>query len=128
MPRVKIDIRRGRTEQQKCELLNAVHSALIESLKIPEDDRIQTLYEHDELNFEIPPYKTEMFTLIEITMFPGRSQEAKRNLYNTITRNLRSLNIEEYDTMIILLEPSMENWGLRGKPASELEIDFKIDV
>lgn len=105
-----------------------MHSALVESLKIPEDDRIQTLYEHDELNFEIPPYKTKIFTLIEITMFPGRSLEAKRSLYKTITRNLKRLEIEEHDTMIILHEPAMENLGLRGKPGSEINIDFKIDV
>ncbi|MFC7681733.1 tautomerase family protein [Paenibacillus sp. GCM10028914] len=128
MPRVKIDIRRGRSEQHKRELLDEVHSALVEALEIPEDDRIQTLYEHDDLSFEIPPYKTGMFTLIEITMFSGRSLDAKRTLYKTITRNVKRLGIEEYDTMIILLEPAMENWGLRGKPASELEIDFKIDV
>ncbi|MGM1048147.1 MAG: tautomerase family protein [Bacillota bacterium] len=123
-----MDIRTGRSEQHKHELLEAVHSTLVESLKIPEDDRIQTLYEHDELNFEIPPYKTKIFTLIEITMFPGRSLEAKRSLYKTITRNLKRLEIEEHDTMIILHEPAMENWGLRGKPGSEINIDFKIDV
>lgn len=128
MPKVKIDIRKGRSEQHKRDLLDAVHNALVESLKIPEDDRIQTLYEHDELNFEFPPYKSKMFTLIEITMFAGRSLEAKRNLYQTITRNLKSLKIEESDTMIIIHEAMMENWGLRGKPASELKIDFKIDI
>jgi phenylpyruvate tautomerase PptA (4-oxalocrotonate tautomerase family) len=128
MPRVKIDIRRGRTEQEKRELMEAVHLALVESLQIPEDDRIQTLYEHDDISFEISPYKTEMFTIIEITMFPGRSLDAKRNLYKAIIRNLEPLNIEVHDTMIILHEPSMENWGLGGKPASEIKIDFKIDV
>lgn len=128
MPRIKIDIRKGRSEQHKRDLLDAVHSALVESLKIPEDDRIQTLYEHDELNFEFPPYKSEMFTLIEITMFAGRSLEANRNLYQTITRNFKSLKIEEYDTMIIIHEAMMENWWLRGKPASELKIDFKIVI
>lgn len=128
MPRVKIDIRRGRSEQEKRDLMEAVHGALVEALQIPEDDRIQILYEHDEINFEIPSYKSEMFTLVEVTMFEGRSLDAKRNLYRTITKNLKALSIEEHDTMIILIEPSMENWGLRGKPASEIKIDFKIDV
>jgi phenylpyruvate tautomerase PptA (4-oxalocrotonate tautomerase family) len=128
MPRVKIDIRKGRTNEEKRDLMDAVHGALVEALLIPEDDRIQTLYEHDDISFEIPPYKTEMFTLIEITMFPGRSLDAKRNLYKAITRNLRPLNIEELDIMVILQEPPLDNWGLRGKPASEIKIDFKIDV
>lgn len=128
MPRVKIDVRRGRTEHEKRALLEAVHGALVEALQIPEDDRIQTLYEHDEINFEFPQYKSDMFTLIEVTMFAGRSLDAKRKLYQTITRNLKALNIEEHDTMIIIHEPTMDNWGIRGKPASEIKIDFKIDI
>lgn len=61
-------------------------------------------------------------------MFAGRSLDAKRKLYQTITRNLKALNIEEHDTMIIIHEPIMDNWGIRGKPASEIKIDFKIDI
>jgi hypothetical protein len=31
--------------------------------------------------------------------------------------------------LIILLEPPMDNWGIRGgKPASEVDLGFKIDV
>jgi hypothetical protein len=31
--------------------------------------------------------------------------------------------------MIVLLEPPMENWGIRrGKPASEVVFGFKIDI
>lgn len=109
-------------------LLEVVHEALVEALKIPEDDLIQILQEHKEDNFEIPPYKTEMFTLIEITMFIGRSVEAKRNLYKAIAERLEPLGIKAQDIMVILHEPSLENWGIRGIPVSEINLDFKIDV
>ncbi len=128
MPKVKIDIREGRTEEHKKRLLEAVHEALVEAIKIPEDDRIQLLQEHKAVNFEIPPYKTELFTLIEITMFQGRSMEAKRKLYQAIAEKLEPLGIMKQDIMIILLEPSLENWGIRGLPASEINLDFKVDV
>ena len=116
MPRVKIEIRKGRTEEHKQKLLQAVHDALVEAIKIPEHDRIQTLYEHEEQNFEVSTGKTEMFTLIEIIMFPGRSIEAKRNLYTAIVRNLEQLGIEVRDIMIIyksLLWKTGGYWGSR---------------
>jgi hypothetical protein len=31
--------------------------------------------------------------------------------------------------MIVLLEPPLENWGIRGgRPASEVDLGFKIDI
>ena len=129
MPEVRIEVREGRSLSEKKALLEAVHSALVEALKIPEHDRIQRLHELPPDLFEIPPDKTEMFTLVEITMFPGRSLEAKRNLYRLLVRNLGELSIEPNDVFVILHEPPMENWGVRGGlPASEVDLGFEVDV
>jgi len=129
MPEVRIEIRQGRSASEKKELLEAVHSALVEALKIPEHDRIQRLYEHPVDNFEVPLDKTEMFTLIEISMFPGRSIEAKRHLYRAIVRNLGGLGIGPNDVFIILHEPAMENWGIRGgRPAGEVDLGFEVNI
>lgn len=128
MPKVKVDIRRGRTGEQKEQLMDAIHRALVHSFKIPEYDRLQLLNEHDEEQFIIPEGKSEQFTLIEITMFPGRSLDAKRTLYETITANLEAIGIDKNDIMIILIEPPLDNWGLQGKPASEVDIGFRLDV
>ncbi len=40
MPEVRIEVREGRSASKKKALLEAVHSALVEALKIPEHDRI----------------------------------------------------------------------------------------
>lgn len=129
MPKVKIDIVAGKSEAYKKQLLDSVHDALVEAIKIPDWDRIQILNEHDPANFERSPGRTDKYTSIEILMFPGRSHEAKRKLYELITGKLKeALGIEESDVMIILIEPPMENWGILGKPASGMDIGFKIDV
>lgn len=110
-------------------MLEAVHSALVEALKIPDEDRTQILHEYAPGDFEIPPTKTDRFALVEITMFPGRSLEAKRHLYQAIVQNLGLLGIAPEDLLIVLHEPAMENWGVRGGiPASEVDIGLKIDV
>ena len=130
MPLVKIEILKGYSKEYKKAILDAVHDALVESIKIPDDDRFQRLYELEKENFEFPPNKSEHVTLIEITMFPGRSFDAKKALYQKLVDKLaKNPGIDGEDILIILYEPPMDNWALRGgKPASEVDIGFKIDV
>lgn len=111
-------------------LRDGVHSALVQAFKIPEHDRYQILHELDAEHFEAPPAKTEKVTMIEITAFKGRSNEAKKALYGAIVENLaKNPGIMGDDIIIIVHEPPLENWGIRGgKPASEVNVGFKIDV
>lgn len=89
MPLVKIEIRKGNSKDYKKAVLDGVHDALVESVKIPDNDRFQRIYELDEDDFEAPDNKTDNVTLIQIVMFEGRSFEAKKALYKAINRNLR---------------------------------------
>ena len=129
-PLVKIEIREGKSREYKKAILDGVHEALVEALKIPNSDRFQRIYELEEDDFEVPPDRTDQATIIEIKMFPGRSLEAKKNLYQYIIRNLEdNPGINGSDVMIILLEPPMSNWGVRGgQPASEVDLGFDLDV
>ena len=129
MPLVRISVQNGRSSGEKKELLEAVHSSLVEALKIPHSDRNQRIREYPEGDFEIPPGKTRRFTIVEVTLFPGRSREAKRNLYQSMVRNLGRLGIDPTDVFIVLYEPPMENWGIRGGiPASEVDLGFTVNV
>jgi phenylpyruvate tautomerase PptA (4-oxalocrotonate tautomerase family) len=110
-------------------VIDAIQSALREALKIPEWDRTLRLLEHPPSHFAVPPGRGEKFTLVEVTMFSGRSIGAKRALYRAIVRNLEALGVPPLDIKITLVETTPENWGLRGgMPASEIDLGFKIDV
>jgi phenylpyruvate tautomerase PptA (4-oxalocrotonate tautomerase family) len=129
MPLARISIRKGRTADEKKALLDAVHASMIEALKIPENDRNQRITEYVDEDFIIPPGKTAKYTLIEIIMFPGRSIEAKRHLYQSLVKNLAELGTDPMDMFIVLYEPPMENWGIRGGiPASEVDLGFEVNV
>lgn len=130
MPLVKVEILKGKTQEYKRAILDGVHAALVEAFKILDHDRIQRLYELEKDDFEISPTKTDNFTLIELTVFKGRSYEAKKNLYAAIVRNLaKSPGIDGKDIFIVINEPPLENWGVQGGiPASEADLGFKIDV
>ncbi len=130
MPIVKIEMQVGKTAEYKKAVLDGVHQALVEAFKIPDYDRNQKIYELADANREIPPDKTADYIIIEITAFQGRSIAAKRNLYKSIVNELAGrVGIKGNDVTIILHEVPLENWGVRGgKPASEVDIGFKIKV
>ncbi|NLW44338.1 MAG: tautomerase family protein [Syntrophomonadaceae bacterium] len=130
MPLVKVEIIKGKSREYKQALLDGIHAALVEAFRIPDYDRMQRLYELDGENFDTAPTRTEQFTLIEITAFEGRSPEAKKNLYSAIVRNLgQSPEINENDITVVIHEPPLENWSIRGgRPVNEIELGFEIKV
>jgi hypothetical protein len=128
MPNTLIATRSGWIDDPAA-VIDAVQSALREALKIPEADRTLRLIEHPVSHFAVPPGRGQKFTLVEVTMFSGRSMGAKRTLYQAIVRNLVALGVPPLDIKITLIETPPENWGLRGgMPASEIDLGFKIDV
>ena len=129
MPLIRVEIYKGKSKAYKKAIMDGVHSALVSAFKIPEGDRNQRIYELDAENFERRSNKTTNFTIIEITAFKGRSLEAKQNLYREIFQNLKSdPGIEESDILVYINEPELENWGIKGKPGSEIDMGFNIKV
>ena len=129
MPVIRVEIREGRSPAEKAGLLDAIHAAAVEALRIPDEDRTQMLTEHPAEAFEIPPGKGERFTLVEVTMFAGRSLDAKRRLYRAVVRNLGRLGVPASDVLTVLHEVPLENWGIRGgTPASDVDLGFEVGV
>jgi 4-oxalocrotonate tautomerase family enzyme len=129
MPLVKIEIEKGYSPEYKKAILNGIHQALVETIKIPDHDRRQRLYELDTDNFEHSG-RGSHYTIIEITMFKGRSDEAKKSLFRRIVDLLEANpGIPGNDITIIINDPPLENWGIRGGyPASECDLGFNIKV
>ena len=128
MPIVKIEVLRSRPAPQIAAMIDAVYQAQLVAFKLPEEDKQIRYVEHRPECFPIPPGKTENFTFIEFQVFPGRSLDAKRKLYQGVVSRLGALGIQPSDITIVLHEPALENWGLRGLPASEIDLGFNLDV
>ncbi|MDA9476750.1 4-oxalocrotonate tautomerase [Bradyrhizobium sp. CCBAU 65884] len=117
----------ARGSEQKA--IEAVQSALLSVLKRPDYDRDVVLDIYDADVRIVPTGRSEHYTRVEVVMFSGRSLEAKRALYKLLVANLSALGVPATEIKIILLEVPAENWGLRGGyPASEIDLDFKVDV
>jgi phenylpyruvate tautomerase PptA (4-oxalocrotonate tautomerase family) len=63
MPLIRVEIREGWSREEKARLLDAIHAAAVDALKIPYDDRTQILTEHAAEAFQLPPGKSDRFTL-----------------------------------------------------------------
>ena len=126
MPLVRIEITKGHTTEYKKTILQSVHEALVRSLSILDDDRIQRLYEIDNDYFELNDTKSDKYTLIELTLLPGRRAEMKKDAIQEIFRLLgERLEIAPRDILVIINEPPLDNWGIRSKQASELELQYR---
>ncbi len=121
MPFVSIDILKGKSSKYKEAVLDGVHEALIQAIKIPEDDRFQRIHEIDKDDFKYSKTKSDNIIIIEITMFKGRTLEAKKDLYKAINHNLaQNPGIDGKDISILIYELPPENLVIRdGKPINE---------
>jgi phenylpyruvate tautomerase PptA (4-oxalocrotonate tautomerase family) len=129
MPDVLIEVTGHWLGDRKRPFIDAVHAAMVEALRIPPHDRVLRLIEHAPENFATPPNLGEKFTRIEVTMFAGRSTEAKRNLYRSIVTNLEPFGVPPNDVKIVLVEVPLENWGIRGgRAASDIDLGFDVRV
>jgi len=129
MPQTRIEVIAGRSPAEKRALLDAVHEAFMEAFKTPAWDNNQRLLEYPASGFDVPPGRTTKRTLIECTIYPGRSREAKKRLYRAIVAKLSALGTPPNDVFIVLLEPPLENFGIRGgQAAGDVELGFEVRV
>jgi phenylpyruvate tautomerase PptA (4-oxalocrotonate tautomerase family) len=129
MPLVKLETRKGLSPETKKALLDGVHEALVACFKIPDSDRHQRFVEYAPEDFEIPAGKGERFVIVQMVVFPGRSLDAKRALYQDIVARFGAAGIPATDVFIVLDEVPLDNWGLRGGiPASEIKLGFSLKV
>jgi phenylpyruvate tautomerase PptA (4-oxalocrotonate tautomerase family) len=122
MPVAMIEVRRKRAPEEVEAFIEALYQAQREAFQVPEWDRQIRYIEHKPEHFSVPPGRSENYTFVEILLFYVRSVEAKRHLYQSIVRRFGELGVAPDDIVIALQERPLENWGVRGLPASEAEL------
>lgn len=129
MPQCRIETRDHWLNGRQAELFEAIQAAMVEAIKILPDDQCFRLVTYDAAHFPTPPGKTDRCMVIEIALVVGRSLNAKRALYAAIGRNIKArFGIDPGDLRIVLDEVALDNWGIDGRPASELKLNYKVEV
>jgi phenylpyruvate tautomerase PptA (4-oxalocrotonate tautomerase family) len=127
----RIEILEGRSPEERRQLVDVVAMALSDALQTPPADPSVRLLEYPRSQFLVPypDRHSDQFTLVEVTMFCGRSMETKRRLYQAIVDGLTASDVPRDDILIVLHEPPMRDWAVNGGvPASEVDVGFKVDI
>lgn len=110
-------------------LSDTLHSCIVTAFQYPESKRFHRFFYMEEGDFYFPEDKSSQYTIIEISLFEGRSIEAKKALYQLIFMHFKQdLLISSNDIEITLTETPLYNWGIRGMPGDELALDYKVVV
>ncbi len=128
MPSTRIETRAGWINGRHAEIIEAVQRALVEGIRIPEGDRCVRLLEYPPEAFATPLDRGPHYTLVEISMFAGRSIEAKRRLYAALDRELAPFGVTGPDLKVLVHDEPRENWARGALALSDIELGFKIDV
>ncbi|MCG2842255.1 tautomerase family protein [Sandaracinobacter sp. RS1-74] len=116
MPLLRIDVIKGRSEEELKTLLQAIHDAMVLSFRVPDRDRYQVLTEHDAgrmiledtgLGFE----RSHKTVLIHMTT-RRRSEEEKQSFYRNLVQSLEErCSVPPEDVVISCVENSDADWS-----------------
>jgi 4-oxalocrotonate tautomerase family enzyme len=110
-------------------LSSAIHGAVVEALAYPPNKKFHRFIGLDRSEFIFPNDRSENYTIIEISMFEGRSVEAKKTLIRLLFANIeRETGIKSQDIEITIQETPKHNWGIRGLCGDELALGYKVNV
>ena len=131
MPAILIEVRKEYNEEEGTKIIDAVHAAMVSAFKIPFEDRTIRLLVHPPHRFAVSPTKTkpELYTLISVDAFAGRSIEAKRKLFSEIAKNLSDLGIPKDHILIVVRDSNKESWGVQGgQSGHDVDLGFKVEI
>lgn len=128
MPSTRIETRAGWIGERHAELIAAVHRAIVEGILIPESDRHVRILEYPPEAFAAARHNGPNYTIVEISMFSGRTPDAKRRLYQALVREFAAFGVGPTDLTINLHDVPRENWGIRGQSAADIDLGFKVEV
>ena len=129
MAQVKIYGLKSHLETSRIAISDAIHAAVVEALHYPEEKKFHRFISLDQEDFIFPEDRSERYTVIEISMFEGRSTEAKKELIRRLFQNLEArAGIPSHDVEITIFETPKSNWGIRGLPGDELRLNYTVKV
>jgi phenylpyruvate tautomerase PptA (4-oxalocrotonate tautomerase family) len=129
MAQVKIYGIREKLNPVREKLSEAIHSSIVDAFQFPADKKFQRFIALPEEDFIFASGRSDAYTILEISMFEGRSVEAKKQLIRLLFQRVEEqVGIAPNDLEITLFETPKHNWGIRGLPADELSLNYKVNV
>jgi 4-oxalocrotonate tautomerase family enzyme len=129
VPQVKIYARDTHLASARAELSDTVHSCIVDGLSMPESKKFQRFIPLAAEDFVYPEPRTDRYTIIEVSMFEGRTVEAKKTLIRLLFERLgERCGLAPDDVEITIFETPQNHWGIRGVPGDELALTYPVNV
>ena len=129
MAQIKVYGIREHLNPVKEKLSEAIHSCVVEALEFPRNKRAQRFFPMILEDFYFPASATARYTIIEISMFEGRSVDAKKRLIRLLfERVCAQCDRLPNEVEVTITETPRHNWGFRGSPGDEVALQYKVDV
>jgi len=110
-------------------LSTAIHAAVMSALEYPEDKLFHRFVGLDDADFRHPADRGADYTIVEISMFEGRSEAARRALIRELFARIESdAGIPPHSVEITITETPKINWGIRGRNAADLDLGYRVDI
>jgi phenylpyruvate tautomerase PptA (4-oxalocrotonate tautomerase family) len=128
MAQIKVYGIRSALNPIKARLSAVLHECCQEALGLPADKRFHRFFPMESADFMYPEGRSERYTIVELSMFEGRSVETKKRLVRLLfDRMERELGIGTTDLEITITETPKHNWGIRGLPGDELALGYVVE-
>jgi 4-oxalocrotonate tautomerase len=117
MPLVRISLNEGRSDSERAALSAAVHQAMVDTIKVPADDKFQILTEHGRGQVVYDAHylgieRTDGVVVVQITLNAGRTVEMKKALYARMAELVhQKAGVRREDLIVSLVEVTKDNWS-----------------
>jgi 5-carboxymethyl-2-hydroxymuconate isomerase len=131
MTQIKIYGLRSHLDPIKSQLSDAIHSCVVDALQYPSYKRFHRFFTLEPSDYYYSPEsgRTDRYTIIELSMFEGRTVATKKQLMRLLFARLdKEFGISNLDLEITIFETPKSNWGIRGVPGHELSLNYRVDV
>jgi 4-oxalocrotonate tautomerase family enzyme len=120
---------RASLDARRQALSDAIHGAVMVALEYPAEKRFHRFIGLAPADFVHPSDRGDDYTIIEISIFEGRSDAAKRALIRELFARIASeVGIAPHSVEITITETPRVNWGIRGVDAEDLALGYAVDV
>ena len=129
MAQVKIFGLRRSLDDIRSALSDAIHASVVEAFAYPPGKKCHRFIPLEEPDFIYPADRSSRYTIIEISIFEGRSVAAKKRLIRLIYERVpAATGIAPNDLELTIFETPRHAWGIRGKPGDEIDLSYKVEI
>jgi len=110
-------------------LSDAIHGCMKAVLGLPEDKRAHRFIGLSREEFFYPGGRSDAYTVMEINMMKGRTEQTKKALIHSLFRALSAeVGLAPVDVEITIHEQPPHCWGFRGMTGDEARLDYALEV